>query len=298
MSLGEIPEVAKRQGGTFSRMQAYDEGWSERQVRRRLASGRWKVVGGKALGAKDLDLDAWALAYAVVLSWPGAVVSHQVAAGLRGWPVKLGIVGTATVPHARGLAARGLRAYRSELADVDMSRFRGLRVTTERRTAVDLLGTLPWDQSRNLWAWLVTRQVVTAAQLEASVDARAGKHGVSQLRRLIAASSTGSLSAAEDRLHQLLGAAGIDGWRANVPIRVGGRIVAVVDVLFESHRLVIEVDGWRSHGDREAFQRDRTKQNRLVAHGYTVLRFTWEDLTARPADVVREIRRCLASGPF
>ena len=40
----------------------------------------------------------------------------------------------------------------------------------------------------------------------------------------------------------------------------------------------------------ERFQRDRSRQNRLVAAGWTVLRFTWRDLVERPGYVVRTIR--------
>ena len=41
-------------------------------------------------------------------------------------------------------------------------------------------------------------------------------------------------------------------------------------------KLAIEVDGFEHHSSPDAFQRDRTRQNRLVALGWTVLRFTWE----------------------
>jgi len=56
---------------------------------------------------------------------------------------------------------------------------------------------------------------------------------------------------------------------------------------------VIEVDGERSHTGREAFVRDRRRQNALVNAGYTVLRYTWWDLTQRPDAVQAEIRRAV-----
>jgi len=54
------------------------------------------------------------------------------------------------------------------------------------------------------------------------------------------------------------------------------------------------VDGWAWHVDVERFQADRRRQNRLVAAGWTVLRFTWHDLTGRPAEVIAEIRVAVA----
>jgi very-short-patch-repair endonuclease len=55
--------------------------------------------------------------------------------------------------------------------------------------------------------------------------------------------------------------------------------------------VAIEVDGMAYHVDVERFQRDRTRQNALVDLGWTVLRFTWADLTDRPGYVAGAIRR-------
>lgn len=66
-----------------------------------------------------------------------------------------------------------------------------------------------------------------------------------------------------------------------------------VDVLFARPRLVLEVDGFDFHGG-EQFQDDRTRQNALVAAGFTVLRFTWWDLVDRPRRVASEVRTTLA----
>ncbi len=69
-----------------------------------------------------------------------------------------------------------------------------------------------------------------------------------------------------------------------------GRCVARVDAAYPRLRLAIEVDGFEFHSSPEAFQRDRTRQNDLVALGWTVLRFTWSDVTQHPAQVAGRIR--------
>jgi very-short-patch-repair endonuclease len=84
------------------------------------------------------------------------------------------------------------------------------------------------------------------------------------------------------------------GWVANARVVAGNRVIGVADVLFEGSKVVIEVDGWRTHSSRSMFQADRTKQNALVLAGYVVLRVTWADLTERPAAVVRQVRESLA----
>jgi very-short-patch-repair endonuclease len=63
------------------------------------------------------------------------------------------------------------------------------------------------------------------------------------------------------------------------------------------HNLIVEVDGWLAHGTRNALQRDRTTTNALQLAGYTVLRFTEQDLTDRPRTVATQTRRALAPTP-
>ena len=87
---------------------------------------------------------------------------------------------------------------------------------------------------------------------------------------------------------------GLTGWRANYPVRVAGCLLGVADIAFPAARLIVEVDGLAHHSTPDRFQRDRTRQNALVAAGWTVLRFTWQDLVERPEAVVGTIRRQLA----
>lgn len=123
---------------------------------------------------------------------------------------------------------------------------------------------------------------------------RTGRHGTPALVRLLRTVSTGAASVAELRLHRLLRGAGLTGWAANVDIEVGGRVIAVADVLFPAERLILEVDGWSSHRGREAFVTDRRRQRALSLAGYLVLRFTWDDLVGRPEETLEEIRDALA----
>jgi very-short-patch-repair endonuclease len=66
-----------------------------------------------------------------------------------------------------------------------------------------------------------------------------------------------------------------------------------VDFLWPDRHLVVEVDGWAAHRTKVAFQRDRTHTNALQLAGYTVLRFTWQDLTGRASAVAAQIRQVL-----
>jgi very-short-patch-repair endonuclease len=288
-----VPFEAVNQRGLFTRAQAYAEGWTPRQARRRVQAGRWQVVAGVALSSPDTVIGPWEQAQALLLTWPGAVISHELAGALHGFPMQPDHPATATVPHGRGLGAPGLRAYQSPLGPEDTTVLGRFPITTEARTSADLLARLDWEAARSLFAWLVTRRRFSRDDLLGAVDRRWHLAGTAQLRRLAAVSASGSLSAAEDRLHVVMAGAGLTGWLANAPVAVGGRVIAVVDVLFARERVVIEVDGYATHSDRQAFQRDRSRQNQLVAAGYTVLRFTWRDVAERPQHVVSTIRAAL-----
>ena len=65
-------------------------------------------------------------------------------------------------------------------------------------------------------------------------------------------------------------------------------------MLWPRRRLVVEVDGYAFHGSRVAFERDRSRDARLVAAGYRVLRVTWRQLTAEPERVVAILAAALA----
>jgi very-short-patch-repair endonuclease len=100
-------------------------------------------------------------------------------------------------------------------------------------------------------------------------------------------------SMAEREAATLLRKAGISGWVANGEIRDSAGLIGYGDIVFRAARLIVEIDGWAYHSDREAFQRDRTRQNLLVAAGWTVLRFTWADLRYRPEQFVSTVRHAL-----
>jgi very-short-patch-repair endonuclease len=86
----------------------------------------------------------------------------------------------------------------------------------------------------------------------------------------------------------LLRGSGLTGWRQGC--LVDGY---PVDFAFVERRLAVEVDGWAFHSDSIRFRHDPHRQNNLVLRGWTVLRFTWHDLTHRPAVVINDIRAAL-----
>jgi hypothetical protein len=289
-----IPPIAARQGGVFTAAQAVQAGWTPRQVKRRRDVGRWIAVTDVALTAAEVPLTPRALAWSARLTWPGAVVSHVTAGILHGFP--LAPDGRAHVMAPRHRSARPpLLNHRHPLSRAEVQRLDGLLVTTPRRTALDCLGWLDLAEAIDLWAWLSSRQVIDAAQLADAVRRRTGWRSTPQLLQLSTLVRRGAASRAEWTLHRLLDVAGISGWDAGATLSDEFGIIGVADVVFREQRVVIEVDGWRSHGTRTAFEHDRRRQNQLSAAGYLVLRVTWDQLTRRPDEFLIDLRRVLAS---
>lgn len=100
----------------------------------------------------------------------------------------------------------------------------------------------------------------------------------------------GAASHPERVLAGALRRAGITGFRVNAPVRG-----YVADLLYDRLRLVVEIDGWAFRGSRAAFQRDRRRQNVLVAAGYTVLRYTASDIEHRLPEVVAQIGKVVTA---
>jgi very-short-patch-repair endonuclease len=63
-----------------------------------------------------------------------------------------------------------------------------------------------------------------------------------------------------------------------------GRVDLVVD-----NWLVIEIDGYAHHATREQFRNDRRRANLLAEKGFVLLRFSYEDVMHRTAQMVAQI---------
>ncbi len=65
------------------------------------------------------------------------------------------------------------------------------------------------------------------------------------------------------------------------------------DFLWENEKLILEVDSWRFHGHRSAFERDRKKDMILRDAGYLVIRVTWRQFTQEPLALIAHVARAL-----
>ncbi|MGK2933217.1 MAG: endonuclease domain-containing protein [Solirubrobacterales bacterium] len=68
------------------------------------------------------------------------------------------------------------------------------------------------------------------------------------------------------------------------------------DFLWQDERLIVEVDGFGSHGTFSAFKNDRRRDVDLMLERFRVARFAWDDVVKDPAGTASRIRRLLELG--
>lgn len=66
------------------------------------------------------------------------------------------------------------------------------------------------------------------------------------------------------------------------------------DFLWRSRHLIVEIDGYKFHSTRSAFEADHHRDATLAARGYATLRFTWRQLKYEPLAVIATLARALA----
>ena len=72
-----------------------------------------------------------------------------------------------------------------------------------------------------------------------------------------------------------------------------GRLLARADFAYPEVKLAIEIDGYSVHTNKTDRDYDRKRDRRLEAIGWTVIRFSWEELRNNPQVVIDDIRHVL-----
>ena len=192
-------------------------------------------------------------------------------------------------------AVDGVRVVRRDLPPKDCAEQHGLPVTNRTVTALDMISELPLTEALPFADRALQQRWFSREAAERRLRGRLP--GNPRLREVMRLVGPGDAESEAERLaHRALRDAGITGWTAGLELWIEG-IRVVVDIAFPELGLAIEIDGFAYHSSGGRFQHDRSRQNLLVSAGWTVLRFTWQDLTERPQTLVEAVsKRLLASG--
>lgn len=286
-------KVSRRAAGQHAvviRSQAVDLGMTSRQVQARLDGGLlvplhrgvYRVAGSVASPEQALQA-------ACLGAGRGAVASHRAAACL--WSLRGFDSAAPEVTVAAGQPRlTGVVLHRTGALDpVDVSRTRGVPVTTPARTLFDLGAVVEPDVVESAMEDALLRRLVTFELLSCTVQrlGRHGRRGSSVLRRLLAErdpAASPTESVLEDDLLRLLRRGGLP--EPERQYRVGR---VYLDFAYPAVKLGLEADSRIWHGGRADVQRNSDKANVLVGLGWRVLHFTAADIRSRPDYVEREV---------
>lgn len=67
----------------------------------------------------------------------------------------------------------------------------------------------------------------------------------------------------------------------------------LIDFLYRAERVAVETDGDRFHLTKQAFERDRRRDQLLTLHGWRPVRTTWKQVVRRPDELAPTLRALL-----
>jgi very-short-patch-repair endonuclease len=284
-----LAELAGAQRGLVGRRQVLELGIGPGSIRHRVSKGSLHVVLPSVFAVGSPSLPPLGPETAALLhAGDATVLSHESAAaiwGLSPFPPFVAI----TMIGRRVRVQPGLRVHRVPSLDIrDVRLCKGLPVTSPARTLIDCAGRGPVDRLLNEARVL---KLVSDAAITAAIARCPGRKGTASLRGLLSDRYERgySRSGAEIRLRRLVKASGLDPPVFNTHV-----LGFEVDAVWPQQKLIVEVDGHAAHGHRAAFERDRKRDQTLIAAGYVVLRFTWRQLTREPLAVVARIAEILS----
>jgi uncharacterized protein DUF559 len=240
-----------------------------------------------AVGHRAPSLEA-DLAAGLLYAGPGAMLSHATAAWWWGLidqqPKRLAV---STARRCRSLRQVRVHGRRS----LERVWHRGLPVTAVAQTLLDYAATSTLRRVRRALAEADYQRLLKLSEVEAVISP--GRAGSANLRQAIAVHQprlAHTRSPLEERFLELCE-------RNELPLPSLNVTVEgfLVDALWSTQRLIVELDGRRAHGTPARMESDRARDLALRRAGYSVTRYAWRQVTEQPDLVVADLRAALSS---
>jgi very-short-patch-repair endonuclease len=286
----EVARIAGRQHGVVTRGQLLEAGLSRNAVKRRIEKGvlHREFRGVYRVGHRAPSVEARYMA-AVLACGETAVLSGRAAAFLFGivkGPAPRPEVSTTANRRVVGVVTRRVR----HLDRRDVTVHRGIPVMTVPRTLVDLAGTLSLDALARVCHEAGVRHRVTPAIVRVVVARQPNARGARKVREIFDGEVRITLSALERDFLAVLRSSGL-------PLPQTNRLVdgRYVDCHWPEYRLTVELDGYRYHRTRHAWEQDRRREREARARGDEFRRYTYGDVREDQTLMLTELNGLLAN---
>lgn len=200
--------------------------------------------------------------------------------------------GPAPAPEVTAVTERhvpGVITHRCRRLDLrDKTLVHGIPTTSVARTLVDVAGALPDDRLGRVCHEADFRHHTTPDEVEEVLARRPTAKGAARLRAILHGETRVTLSELERRFLVLLDERGLPLPQTNV--LAGGRRV---DARWPEIGLTVELDGYRFHRSRHAWEQDRRREREAHARGDAFRRYTRNDVFEDPRLMLRELRGLL-----
>jgi very-short-patch-repair endonuclease len=284
----KLARIARGSHGIVTRSQLKRAGITPEEIKQRVRRGTLlrEHRGVYRVGHRAPTLEARYLS-AVRACGEHALLSGPSAAYLLGLLKGLAPAPEVTAPAKRRV--RGVATRRSGPIDRDDATiWRGIPVTSVPRTLVDLAALLPVDALARACHEAGVRHGTTPAAVEAVLARRPRSPGAVKLREVLHGDVRVTLSKLEARFLECLREAGLALPQTNRA--AGGRRV---DCRWPEQTLTVELDGYRYHRSRHAWEQDRRREREARARGDEFRRYTYGDVFESPESMLAELERLL-----
>jgi hypothetical protein len=273
--------LASRSQGIVTRAELLAAGVTAREIERRRERGYLidQYRGVYRVGHRAPSLEARYMA-AVKACGDGAALNDVAAAFLYGL-----IKGSAPIPHVvapRERRVTGVVTKRSRV--IESTAYRDIPVTTVARTLVDLASSLSLTDLARACHEAGVKYGTTPRSVEDVLVRHPTAPGARKLRRVLHGDVPVTQSALESRFLRLLIEHGL-------PLPVTNKPAGTfrVDCRWPDSRLTVELDGYRFHSSRYAWERDRRREREARARGDDFRRYTYGDVYEDPRYMLREL---------
>ena len=275
--------VAEGQHGLVTRQQLLAAGVSPAGIDRRVEKGSFhsEYPGVYRVGHRAPTVESSYLA-AVLACGEGALLCGRAAAHL--WGLTRGKMPPPEVTTRRERRIEGIQTRRSDRGAA--ATYRAIPITTVPRTLVDLAAVLTPEALGSACHEAGVKYGIAPAHVEAVLAPNAP--GAGTLRRVLRGEIHVTLSKLERAFLELLRRHGLPLPETNRP--AGGRRV---DCRWSDQRLTVELDSYRFHHSRHAWEQDRRREREARARGDEFRRFTYGDVLEHPRLMLRELRGLL-----
>ena len=280
--------IAARQHGVVTRDQVLGAGVSAEGIKRRVKKGLLIPVfrGVYRVGHRAPSVESHFIA-AVFACGDGAVLSGQAAAYLYGLvkrPPPFPEVTAKTERRVKGVITRRCRGLNRSETTV----YRRIPITTVPRTLVDLAALLGPEELMRAVHEADVRHRTKPRHVEAILRGRPNAAGAGELRAIVSGETRVTLSRLEKRFIALLKEAGLPLPQTNRPAGAHR-----VDCRWPEYRLTVELDSYRYHNTRYAWEQDRERERAAHGREETHRRYTYEDVFNNPKPMLQHLKKLL-----